>query len=153
MADDFVDRNAAWECNTSFELLWFLITKDLKQFGINEIINSSTNSWDISISNAELDGFSESGYRKIKMCVRKWISLKWCNSTKTLHCGRRVFFSYLKLLWAWDWSQSHREWLLTLANFSSSLVFIKDSWYINEWLVIEILFFVSGAFNFLWLMF
>jgi hypothetical protein len=44
MTSDFVDRKAAWECNSSLKLLRFLITEDLGKLLFNEGVNGSANS-------------------------------------------------------------------------------------------------------------
>jgi hypothetical protein len=41
MSANFIDRDASWESDSSFEFLGFLITENFKEFFLNEGINFS----------------------------------------------------------------------------------------------------------------
>ena len=60
---DLVDRDASWECNTSLELLRFLIAEGLLQLLHNEIVNSSANGRDVGAINAKGDCLLEGSFR------------------------------------------------------------------------------------------
>ena len=44
MSANLVHRNASWECDSSLELLGFLVAENLEEFLFNERIDSSTDS-------------------------------------------------------------------------------------------------------------
>lgn len=70
VSGNLIDREAAWESNTSFELLCLFAVINILKFFIDESVDLSANSRDISTFDRKLDGKLKSSYkyRIIRIC-------------------------------------------------------------------------------------
>ena len=64
MSANLVDRDASRECDSSLELLGFLVAENLEEFLINECIDSSTDSLDIGAFNTLGNSKFQCGYNQ-----------------------------------------------------------------------------------------